>query len=117
MFDVYIHKNNEATYPKNHSETDLSGDSDYNEFANELPLVSYILQTFYLQLYGVKQMVKDHSDSVRGNPLLPHGLLIPISSKVFLYASSHRQDNIYHSLCYTSCGALAGMGNSSVGSP
>ena len=26
-------------------------------------------------------MVKDHSDSERGNPLLPHGLLFPISSK------------------------------------
>ena len=26
-------------------------------------------------------MVKDHSDSERENPLPPHGLLIPISSK------------------------------------
>ena len=26
-------------------------------------------------------MVKDHSDSKRGNPLLPHGLLFPINSK------------------------------------
>ena len=26
-------------------------------------------------------MVKDHSDSERGNPLLPHGLLFPINSK------------------------------------
>ena len=26
-------------------------------------------------------MVKDHSDSVRGNPLLPHGLLFSINSK------------------------------------
>ena len=26
-------------------------------------------------------MVKDHSDSERGNPLPPHGLLFPISSK------------------------------------
>ena len=33
------------------------------------------VNTFYLQLYGVKHMVKDHSDSERGNPLLPHGLL------------------------------------------
>ena len=41
------------------------------------------LNTFYLQLYGVRHMVKDHSDRERerGNPLLPHGLLIPISSK------------------------------------
>ena len=31
------------------------------------------LNTFYLQLYGVGHMVKDHSDSKSGNPLLPHG--------------------------------------------
>ena len=39
------------------------------------------LNTFYLQLYGVRHMVKDHSDSERGNPLPPHGLLFPMSSK------------------------------------
>ena len=39
------------------------------------------LNTFYLQLYGVGHMVKDHSDSERGNPLPPHGLFFPISSK------------------------------------
>ena len=39
------------------------------------------LKTFYLRLYGVRHMVKDHSDSERGNPLPPHGLLFPISSK------------------------------------
>ena len=26
-------------------------------------------------------MIEDHSDSERGNPLPPHGLLFPISSK------------------------------------
>ena len=30
------------------------------------------LNTFYLRLYGVGHMVKDHSDSERGNPLPPH---------------------------------------------
>ena len=39
------------------------------------------LKTFYLRLYGVGHMVKDHSDSERGNPLPPHRLLFPISSK------------------------------------
>ena len=52
---------------------------------------------FILQLYGVRHMVTDHSDSERGNLLLPHGLLFPIS----------RQDNTYHSH-----GALAGTRNS-----
>ena len=36
------------------------------------------LNIFYLQLYGVRHMVKDHSDSERGNPLPPYGLLFPI---------------------------------------
>ena len=36
---------------------------------------------FILRLYGVGHMVKDYSDSVRGNPLPPHELLFPISSK------------------------------------
>ena len=39
------------------------------------------LNTFYLRLYGVRHMVKDNSDSERGNPLPPHGLLFPISSQ------------------------------------
>ena len=39
------------------------------------------LNTFYLWLYGVRHMVKDHSNSKKGNLLLPHGLLFPISSK------------------------------------
>ena len=39
------------------------------------------LNTFYLRLYGVRHMVKDHSDSERGNPLPPHGLLFSIDSK------------------------------------
>ena len=39
------------------------------------------LNTFYLRLYGVGHMVKDHSDSERGNPLPPHRLLLPINNK------------------------------------
>ena len=39
------------------------------------------LNTFYLQLYGVRHMVKDHSDSEKGNPLPPHRLLLSINSK------------------------------------
>ena len=31
------------------------------------------LNTFYLCLNGVRHMVKDHSDSERGNLLPPHG--------------------------------------------
>ena len=35
---------------------------------------------FTLRLYGIGYMVKDHSDSERGN-LPPHGVLFPINSK------------------------------------
>ena len=37
-----------------------------------------------------------------------------LTARVLLYAPSHRQDNTYHSLCYTSRGALAGTRNSLV---
>ena len=40
-----------------------------------------MLRTFSLRLYGVGHIVKDHSDSERGKPLPPYGLLFPISSK------------------------------------
>ena len=36
-----------------------------------------------------------------------------LTARVLLYAPSQRQDNTYHSLCYTSHGALAGTRNSS----
>ena len=39
------------------------------------------LNTFYLRLYGVRHMVKDHSDSEKGNTLPPHRLLSPINRK------------------------------------
>ena len=129
------------------------------------------LNTFYLQLYGVRLMVKDNSDSEKGNPLekpilekkttsgqitetalgiekkrnemfyltmhSTHfiygymasdiwlrtilivrketrcchiGYSFRLTARVLLYAPSHRQDNTYHGLCYTSCGALAGEG-------
>ena len=59
------------------------------------------LNTFYLRLYEVGHMVKDHSDSERENPLLPHTLLFPISSKGSFIC-------IIPQTGYTSCGALAG---------
>ena len=46
------------------------------------------LNTFYLQLHGV-------SDSEKGNPLLPHGLLFPISSKGS-FIMHHPTDRIAH---------------------
>ena len=45
------------------------------------------------------------------------GYSFRLTTSVLLYAPSHRQDSTYHSLCYTSCGALAGTRNNSMGPP
>ena len=42
------------------------------------------------------------------------GYCFRLAARVLLYAPSHRQDNTYHGLCYTSRGALAGTRNSSM---
>ena len=68
---------------------------------------------FYMQLYGVRHMVKDHSDSERRN----HGPLFSISGKGSFICIIPQTDNTYLSLCYTSRGALAGPRNSSIGPP
>ena len=75
------------------------------------------LNTFYLWLYGIGHMVKDHSDSERGTSCRHMGYYFRLTARVLLYAPSHRQDCTYHSLCYTSRGALAGTRNSSMGPP
>ena len=54
---------------------DHSGRKEGNVLFNDA------LNTFYLRLYGVIHMFKDHSDSEKGNQLPPHRLLFPISSK------------------------------------
>ena len=56
-------------------------------------------------------MVYDHSDSERGNRCRHLVYSFRLAARVLLYASSHRQDNTYHSLCYTSRGTLAGISN------
>ena len=69
------------------------------------------LNTFYLRLYGVTHMVKDHLDSEREREetrCRHMGYSFRLSTMVILYAPSHRQDSTYHGLCYTSRGALAG---------
>ena len=79
-------------------------------------LFNNILNTLFLRLYDIGYMVKDHSERkpVAGKI---HRLLFSISSKDYFYASSHRQDNTYNSLWYTSHGTLAGTKNSSMGPP
>ena len=47
----------------------------------EMPYLMTHSTHFYLWLYGIRHMVKDHSDSEKEKPLPSHGLLFPISSK------------------------------------
>ena len=44
-------------------------------------LTQNVILKFKIGLYGVRHMVKDHSDSEKGNPLPPHRLLLSINSK------------------------------------
>ena len=81
-------------------------------------LFNNALNTFYLRLYGVGHMVKDHSDSESEETRCHHiGYSFRLAARVLLYVSSHRQNNTHHGLCYTSRGALAGTRNSSMGPP
>ena len=54
---------------------------------------------FILWSYSLAHMVKDCSDSKKGNLLLSHGLLFPISSKgSFIICKHPRQDSTYHDI-------------------
>ena len=56
------------------------------------------LNTFYLRLYGVGHIVKDPSDSERGNALPPHGLLFSINSKGYFICKI--PDRIAHTTAF-----------------
>ena len=52
-------------------------------------LFNNALETFYLWVYGIRCMVKEHSDSKRGNPLLSvQGLLFVNSKGSFIFFTS-----------------------------
>ena len=108
-------------------------------------LFNDVLNTFYLRLYGEREREREreremfylttHSTHfiygymasdiwlrtiliVRKETRCRHiGYSFRLTARVLLYAPSHRQDSTYHSLCYTSRGALAGTRNSSMGPP
>ena len=67
----------------------------------------------YLRFYGIGHMVKIAREETHCHHLSYSFRL----TRVLLYAQSHRQDSTYHNLCCTSCGAQAGMRNSSMGPP
>ena len=54
------------------------------------------LNIFYLRLYGVRHMVKNHSDSEKGNPLPPHRLLLLINSKGSFICTREREREMFY---------------------
>ena len=74
-------------------------------------LFNNALNTFYLRLYGIKHMVKDHSD-IEETHCCHMGYSFWLTARFLLYASSYRQNDTYHSH-----GSLAGTGIHSMGPP
>ena len=74
-------------------------------------LINEALNTFYLWLYGIGHIVKE----TLSHPYM--GYSFWLAARGLLYSPSQRQYSTHHSLCYTSCRALAGTRNSSVGPP
>ena len=68
----------EMIYLTRHSTHFIYG---YMEGRKEMFYLTTHSTHFILRLYGVRHMVKDHSDSEKGNPLPPHRLLLSINSK------------------------------------
>ena len=64
-----------------HSMKDQPDDPSHHEREREMFYLTTHSTHFILRLYDVRHMVKDHSDSEKGNPLPPHRLLFPINSK------------------------------------
>ena len=80
-------------------------------------LFNDVLNTFYLWLYGVVYMVNDNS--AREETCCHHnmGYSFQLEARDLLYSPPQRRYGTHHRLCYTSCEALAGIRNSSVGPP
>ena len=75
--------------------------------------------TFYLWLFMASNIRQITVRIVREEIHCRHymGYSLCLAPRVLLCVQSHRQDSIYHDLCYTSrCGALAGMRNSELSS-
>ena len=101
----------EMFYLTTHSTHFIYGRKEGNVLFNDA------LNAFYLRLYGVRHMVKDHSDRREETCCRHIGYSLRLAARVLLYASSHRQDNTYHGVCNTSRVALVITRNSSMGPP
>ena len=94
--------------------------------ALSLLLVYGIMEMFYLMMHSTHFIYSYMASDIwlrtilimRKETRCHHiGYAFRLTARILLYAPSHRQDSTYHSLCYTSRGALAGTRNSSMGPP
>ena len=101
-----------------HRQTTLTAKACAQDSKEGNVLFNDALNTFQLRLYGIGHMVKT-IQIAREETCCCHylGYSFRLAARVLFYASSHRQDNIYYSFCYTSHGALARTRNSSAGPP
>ena len=80
----------------------------FNDALNTLIIYGYMASHIWLRTILI----------VRKETRCRHiGYSFRLTTRVLLYAPSHRQDCTYHGICYTSRGALAGTKNSSMGPP
>ena len=133
-FDISVEKHRHA-FPHLHADV---GDHCPIAFVKLTELVRYLKQTqtkeemfyltegFYLTTHSTHFIYGYMASDiwlrtiliVRKETRCRHiGYSFRLTTRVFLYAPSHRQDSTYHGLCYTSRGALAGTRNSSMGPP
>ena len=94
--------------------------SSINMYLKGIFFLSYLTMhsTHFTACYTVSNMWLRTTQIMRGNPLLsPKGYFFQLAAIELLDAPFQRQDSTYHSLCYTSHGALAGTRNSSMGPP
>ena len=66
-------------------------------------------EMFYFSTHSTRQIAKEETRCRH------MGYSFRLTARVILFAPSHIQDNTYHSLCYTSRGALAVTSNSTMG--
>ena len=90
----YIHHTTDRTIDPTFS---MLGERERNVLFNDA------LNTFCLRLFCVRHMVLRTILIVRKETRCRHiGYSYRLTARVLLYAPSHRQDNTYHGLCYTS---------------
>ena len=87
----------------------LGWDNRYTLMLSNWMEGNVLFTVIWHQTYGKRPLKKLEESCCRHM-----GYSFWLTARVLLYAPSHRQDNTYHGLCYSSCGVLAGTRNNSM---